>query len=72
MTLTKVHSRMIAGAPANVQDFGAVGDGITDDTVAIQAAIDSSVAVFFPNSNYINFKSNSPKPIPIWRYQSRK
>ena len=52
MTLTKVHNRMIAGAAANVEDFGAVGDGITDDTVAIQAAIDSSNAVFFPNAKY--------------------
>lgn len=30
---------MIDGASVNVRDFGAVGDGVTDDTAAIQAAI---------------------------------
>ena len=35
----------------NVRDFGAVCDGVTDDTVAIQAALDAVVpgqAVYFP------------------------
>ena len=38
MALTKTHNRMIAGAPVNVIDFGAVGDGITDDSAAFQSA----------------------------------
>jgi hypothetical protein len=39
MSLTKVRNQMIEGAAVNVLDFGAVGDGVTDDTAAIQAAI---------------------------------
>lgn len=41
MSLTKVSYSMITGAPANVLDFGAVADGITDNTSAVQAAVDS-------------------------------
>tara|TARA_R110000803_G_scaffold200807_1_gene265393 strand:+ start:270 stop:1520 length:1251 start_codon:yes stop_codon:yes gene_type:complete len=32
---------MTDGAPANVKDFGAVGDGVTDDTAAFTAALTS-------------------------------
>jgi hypothetical protein len=39
MSLTKVSYSMITGAPVNVRDFGAVGDGSNDDTAAIVAAI---------------------------------
>ena len=48
---------MIAGAPVNVLDYGATGDGITDDTDAILLAIAampaSGGALFFPARTYI-------------------
>jgi hypothetical protein len=41
----------------SVSDFGAVGDGVTDDTAAIQAAIDSAHnlggQIIFPNGNFM-------------------
>ena len=36
----------------SVKDFGAVGDGVTDDTAAIQAAIDSAGTVVMPAGIY--------------------
>ena len=46
------------GETVSVKDFGAVGDGVTDDTAAIQAAIDSGAKeVFFPKGTYY-FTSN--------------
>ena len=54
MALTKVTYSLIEGAPASVLDFGAVGDGVTNDTAAIQAAIGSNFRdVYFPAGNYL-------------------
>jgi parallel beta-helix repeat protein len=38
----------------SVKDFGATGDGVTDDTTTIQAAIDSGATdIYFPEGTYI-------------------
>jgi parallel beta-helix repeat protein len=47
----------------SVKDFGAVGDGVNDDTAAIQAAINAANGLYFPYGTYlvsaqINLKSN--------------
>lgn len=36
----------------SVKDFGAIGDGVTNDTVAIQAAINSGNPIIFPAGDY--------------------
>ena len=49
------------GDYVSVKDYGALGDGVADDTVAIQTAIDQSVTnadqnkkrIFFPSGTYI-------------------
>ena len=43
------------GDVVNVKDFGAVGDGVTDDTEAIQKALNAGIGktVFFPIGEYI-------------------
>lgn len=41
----------------SVKDFGALGDGTTDDTIAIQTAVDESIAndyaLYFPSGTYL-------------------
>src|SRR5665811_1372036 len=50
----KLHKK--ANYVFDVKDYGAVGDGVTDDSAAIQAAIDGAAAgggtVFFPKGIY--------------------
>lgn len=65
---TQPHWLQIRGTPAttqSVKDWGAIGDGITDDTLSIQAAIDSGNNLVFPDGNYlvstINFNRNDKR-----------
>jgi len=42
----------VSSNTSGVRAWGAVGDGVTDDTAAIQAAVDSGNPVFFPSGTY--------------------
>jgi nitrous oxidase accessory protein NosD len=55
MSLTKVSFSMITGEVINVLDYGATGDGTTDDTTAIQAAIVAAAnkTLYFPAGIYL-------------------
>jgi hypothetical protein len=57
MALTKATNRMIEGASVNVKDFGAVGDGVTDDSPAIAAAFASIAGtvgeVYVPTGTFL-------------------
>lgn len=44
MSLTKVSYSLITGAPFNVKDYGAVGNGVNNDAPAIAAAITAAIA----------------------------
>ena len=49
-----MRNRMIDGASANIMDYGAVGDGIADDTSAIQVALNSGAkSVYVPAGTYL-------------------
>jgi len=55
MSLTKASYSMITGAVINVLDYGAIGNGIADDTAAITAAVTAASAgstVYFPVGTY--------------------
>jgi hypothetical protein len=57
MALTKVSYSMITGAPVNVKDFGAVGNGVTNDATAFQAALtaveSTGQAIYVPAGTYV-------------------
>ena len=59
MALTKVGQALIDGIPSlgiNVRDYGATGDGTTDDTAALVSAASALVSgqeLFFPKGTYL-------------------
>jgi len=55
MALTKVTNSMIVGAFFNALDYGAKGDGITNDAAAIQLAITAAAGgtLYFPAGTYL-------------------
>jgi hypothetical protein len=69
MALTKVTFSMIDGAPINAIDFGVVGDGIANDTAALQAALDAAEdGILFinkPSSKYLSGALTIPSNIKI-------
>jgi hypothetical protein len=53
---------MITGAPVNVMDFGAVGDGVANDTAAIVAAaatLQDNQILYFPAGVYLVSAANA-------------
>lgn len=48
--ITNVEAKL--AQTVSVKDFGAVGDGVTDDTTAIQAALDSGKNIVVPEGSY--------------------
>lgn len=64
MALTKATFAMTSGAPVNVLDYGADPTGTNDSSAAIQAAIDTTLPLYFPKGEYTiatALTSNSPK-----------
>lgn len=54
--VARMVSRPFTGTIYDVTDYGAAGDGLTDDTAAIQAAIDAAGAgelVYLPSGTYL-------------------
>jgi hypothetical protein len=57
MSLTKVSYSMIQGSPVSVLDYGAIGDGVADNTAAFQAAFNAVAAtgkaIYIPAGQYL-------------------
>ncbi|MGI5970912.1 MAG: right-handed parallel beta-helix repeat-containing protein [Oscillospiraceae bacterium] len=53
LALQVLSAGALAADTASVLEFGAVGDGLTDDTVSIQKALDSSDNVCIPDGIYL-------------------
>lgn len=74
--MSHIPPNTIFGTPTriiNVRDYGAVGDGVTDDTIAIQAAIDKAKTVGGAQGDTVVYIPASPTPymfsnLKLWKY----
>ncbi|MGD7707410.1 right-handed parallel beta-helix repeat-containing protein [Microlunatus sp. Y2014] len=63
------------GAVVNVKDVGAIGDGVADDTAALQRAIataDPGDGIFFPPGNYVIRQTLRPKAGQVFFSHARR
>lgn len=67
MSLTKTSYAMIDGSAIDVKSYGAVGDGVADDTTAVQAAIDAAIASNPVRSVLVNGLCRITAPLKIDR-----
>jgi len=51
--MAAARNRMGAYPAVSVKDYGAVGDGVTDDTAAINAAFASGESIYIPPGDYL-------------------
>ena len=62
--VTRVSSAMVA-TPSDVTFYGAIGDGVADDTAAVQAAVDASTSVYFPAGTFLLSQVTVSAPVRI-------
>jgi len=67
MALTKTTNSMILGAQSNVLDFGAIGDGVADNTSAFTTANSGSQGLVIPAGSYA-IASNVVFTVPVELY----
>lgn len=52
LTRAKIESNLAHSLAVNVREYGAAGDGVADDTAALQAAFDTGRNVYIPPGRY--------------------
>jgi hypothetical protein len=52
-TLLEIDIQVNAGRGINAKDYGAIGDGVTDDTAALQSALDVAGDIYIPEGTYM-------------------